>query len=231
LKIVGEHKESTAEGEQGEDPAEQETQNITDEASLENLDTLIEQLSDQFPAASETIKNEIAPLLKDCDAGIKDHYVKVIKKKTNAASIKSVSLLIDEAIEKVNSENTVPNEEDQEEIQTDPEIVALAEKIAQDPLLFKKRIDLINQLGVIGEQKTIGLYTLVIDSSLLPQGTGGSEALGGKNSGPYGSGKSYPMFVTLKIYPKSAYRLITNGSAKSLYNLKGSTRAVLVWNF
>ena len=78
--------------------------NITAEASLENLDALIEQLPDQFPAASETIKNEIAPLLIDCDAGIKDHYVKVIKKKTNAASIKSVSLLIDEAIENSNSE-------------------------------------------------------------------------------------------------------------------------------
>ena len=92
LKIVSEHGEINLEGEQDENPAKQEIQNVAAEASLENLDSLIEQLPDQFPAASETIKNEIAPLLIDCDAGIKDHYVKVIKKKTNAASIKSVSL-------------------------------------------------------------------------------------------------------------------------------------------
>ena len=50
-------------------------------------------------------------------------------------------------------------------------------------------------------------------------GTSGSEALAAKNSGPQGSGKSHPLFTTLKLYPKSAYYLITSGSAKSLYNL------------
>jgi hypothetical protein len=60
---------------------------------------------------------------------------------------------------------------------------------------------------------------VVIDSSLLPMGTSGSEALAAKNSGPQGSGKSHPLFTTLKIYPKSAYYLITSASAKSLYNL------------
>ena len=58
-----------------------------------------------------------------------------------------------------------------------------------------------------------------IDSSLLPMGTSGSEALAAKNSGPQGSGKSHPLFTTLKLYPKSAYYLITSGSTKSLYNL------------
>jgi len=65
---------------------------------------------------------------------------------------------------------------------------------------------------------------LVIDSAMLPLGSGGSQALAAKNSGPYGSGKSYPLFLTLKIYPKSAYRLITNGSAKSLYNLEDALK-------
>jgi hypothetical protein len=60
---------------------------------------------------------------------------------------------------------------------------------------------------------------VVIDSSLLPMSTSGSEALAAKNSGPQGSGKSHPLFTTLKLYPKSAYYLITSGSNKSLYNL------------
>jgi len=145
LKIVAEHEEINTEDEQGEKSADQEIQKITAEASLENLDDLIEKLPDQFPAASETIKNVIAPLLIDCGAGIKDHYVKVIKKKTNAASIKSVLLLIDEAIENGNSDGTISNEEAPEEIQTDPEIIELADQIAQDPMLFKNKIGLVNQ--------------------------------------------------------------------------------------
>ena len=78
---------------------------------------------------------------------------------------------------------------------------------------------MVNRLGVIGERRNIGTYMVVIDSSLLPMGTSGSEALAAKNSGPQGSGKSHPLFTTLKLYPKSAYYLITSGSTKSLYNL------------
>jgi hypothetical protein len=78
---------------------------------------------------------------------------------------------------------------------------------------------MVNKLDVIGERGTIGTYMVVIDSSLLPMGTSGSEALAAKNSGPQGSGKSHPLFTTLKLYPKSAYYLITSGSDKSLYNM------------
>ena len=101
----------------------------------------------------------------------------------------------------------------------DPEIQQMADQIASDPQLFKNRIEMVNRLGVIGERRNIGTYMVVIDSSLLPMGTSGSEALAAKNSGPQGSGKSHPLFTTLKLYPKSAYYLITSGSAKSLYNL------------
>ena len=76
------------------------TENIQNEKT--NIDDLIDLLPEQFPAAQEMIKFEIAPHLVDCSAGIRDHYIKVIKKRTNAASIKSVSLLIDEAIKEIN---------------------------------------------------------------------------------------------------------------------------------
>jgi hypothetical protein len=101
----------------------------------------------------------------------------------------------------------------------DPVIQQMAEQIASDPQLFKDRIEMVSRLGVIGERRNIGTYMVVIDSSLLPMGTSGSEALAAKNSGPQGSGKSHPLFTTMKLYPKSAYYLITSGSAKSLYNL------------
>ena len=128
-------------------------------------------------------------------------------------------MLIDEAIKEINDSVIVTGEEASKIGSIDPAIQQMAEQIAGDPQLFKNRIEMVNRLGVIGERRNIGTYMVVIDSSLLPMGTSGSEALAAKNSGPQGSGKSHPLFTTLKLYPKSAYYLITSGSAKSLYNL------------
>jgi hypothetical protein len=55
-------------------------------------------------------------------------------------------------------------------------------------------------------------------------GGAGSEALALKNSGHYGAGKSFPLFMCLKLYPKCAYHLITSGSDKSLYNIAGGLK-------
>ena len=185
------------------------------------LDLLIENLPEQFPAAEEMIKYDIAPHLIECNPGVRDHYIKVIKKRTNAASIKSVSLLIDEAIQEINDSVTGEAEDTDDKAVIDPEIIEAAEQIAHDPMLFRKKIDLVNQLGVINERKNIGLYQLVIDSRLLPMGSAGSDALAMKNSGHYGAGKSYPLFTALKLYPKSAFHLISSGSEKSLYSIEG----------
>jgi len=220
LKLVTAEDDQNVESDQMEIEPSEEIKPGAEENEFETLDTLIEQLPEHFPAAPDIIRNEIAPILANCDPGVVDHYITTIKKKTKAESKRAVTLIIDEAIKQQDSQVVETDEDAPDETPVDPEITALAEQIAQDPMLIKERINLVNQLGVIGEQKTIGLYTLVLDSALLPLGSGSSEALAAKNSGPYGAGKSYPLFVTLKIYPKSAYRLITNGSAKSLYNLK-----------
>ena len=140
-------------------------------SKLESLEALIEQLPKQFPDAVDIIRDEISPLLVDCNAGVKDHYIKVIKKKTDAASIKSVSLIIDEAIERINTEETAPEKNELDEIREDPEVQKKAEKISQDPMLLKNKIDLVGQLGVIGERKNIALYMTVIDSCLLQMGS------------------------------------------------------------
>ena len=66
------------------------TENI--QSNTTNIDDLIDLLPDQFPAAQEMIKYEIAPHLVDCSAGIRDHYIKVINKRTNAASITRSSI-------------------------------------------------------------------------------------------------------------------------------------------
>ena len=196
-----------------------ETTNAGDDASVtDDLEDMIEQLPENFPLALPVIQNEIAPIIAECDPGLKDHYISLIKKRTKAASKRAVQLEIENAVVQLTEKDFLPAKEPENGI-IDPEIKEMADRIASDPQLFKNRIEMVNRLGVIGEGRNIGTYMVVIDSSLLPMGTSGSEALAAKNSGPQGSGKSHPLFTTLKLYPKSAYYLITSGSAKSLYNL------------
>ena len=186
--------------------------------SADVVEDMIERLPENFPQALPIIQNDIAPIIAECDAGLKDHYISLIRKRTKAASKRAVQLEIENAVIQVTEKDLLPTKEPGNPV-IDPEIQQMAEQIASDPQLFKNRIEMVNRLGVIGERRNIGTYMVVIDSSLLPMGMSGSEALAAKNSGPQGSGKSHPLFTTLKLYPKSAYYLITSGSAKSLYNL------------
>ena len=196
-----------------------ETQSTDDDSTVtDDLEDLIEQLPENFPQALPIIQNDIAPIIVECDSGLKDHYISLIKKRTKAASKRAVQLEIENAVVQL-TEQDIKNLEEPENRIIDPEIKEMSDHIASDPQLFKNRIEMVNRLGVIGERRNIETYMVVIDSSLLPMGTSGSEALAAKNSGPQGSGKSHPLFTTLKLYPKSAYYLITSGSAKSLYNL------------
>jgi len=192
------------------------------EAEPRNIEELIERLPDSFPLASEIITEELPPLLIDAEEGVMDHYITLIKKHTNAASKRSVKMLIQGAIERIkeNHEESLEENQEEEHENDDPEIMERVDEIARDPRVFKKRIDLIAKLGVEGERKTTALYSLIIDSAKLPMGQGGSEALAGKNSGPQGSGKSHPLFIVLKLYSQSDYHLISSGSAKSLYNME-----------
>jgi len=191
------------------------------EKEKSTIDLLIDQLPENFPAAVDSIKSQIVPHLMDCNPGVRDHYIRLIRKQTQAASIKSVTLLIEEAIRDFKACLASNDKSAEIQLAVDPVIIQTAEEIANDPLLFKKKIDIVNQLGVINERKNIGLYQLVIDSRLLPMGSAGSESLAMKNSGHYGAGKSFPLFTALKLYPKTAYHLISSGSEKSLYSIEG----------
>ena len=174
-------------------PENLETQSTNNDSTVaDDLEDMIEQLPENFPQALPIIQNEIAPIIAECDQGLKDHYISLIKKRTKAASKRAVQLEIENAVIQVTEEDILTAEEPETRI-IDPEIQDMAEQIASDPLLFKNRIEMVNKLGVIGERRNIGTYMVVIDSSLLPMGTSGSEALAAKNSGPQGSGKSHPL--------------------------------------
>ena len=196
----------------------------TDEGELPDLDKLIAELPGDFPRAAPIIKSKIAPKLAECDAGLVDHYVQLMKKKTGAATKRAVTLIIAEVKKSATSEDLGGTHAEDQEVEIDPEVQQRADEIARDPLLVEKRLEIVEQLGVIGERKNAALYLTIMDSRLLPMGLAGSNALAMKNSGWYGAGKSYPMLMCLKVFPKKSYHLISSGSAKSVYYIEGGLK-------
>ena len=182
-------------------------------SSPSHLEILINKLPGDFIKAQPMIKEEIAPLLIELDEAKLEHYLGVIKKKTKKnqkaldAELEAARIAKEEADSK-------------EENKIDPEVEKEALAIAVDPLLIKKRIDVVNQAGVVGERGTVAMYQCALDSRLLPEDNLSPNVLAIKNAGHFGAGKSFTLSTCLQIYPKSAYFLMTNGSAKSIFFLK-----------
>ena len=149
-----------------------------------------------------------------------EYYIEKLRKQTKVSkqTIKEEIKATKNIQDSVDSEDI--ENDDQEDEETDPEVLELANQIAQDPQAFKHRIDLVNDFGIINERRNIGIYCLTIDSSLNPKGIKGTNTLATKNTGIQGAGKSAPLEVVLEIYPKSAYHLISGGSPKSIYFMK-----------
>ena len=56
-----------------------ETQNTNDDSTVtDDLEDMIEQLPENFPQSLPIIQNEIAPIIAECDPGLKDHYISLI---------------------------------------------------------------------------------------------------------------------------------------------------------
>jgi hypothetical protein len=118
---------------------------------------------------------------------------------------------------KKNSECYLENTTDGDNQEPDQGVYDLSAQLANDPLLLRKKIDAVNMLGISAERRSIGIYSLVIDSRLIAPVDGGTESLGVKNSGNSGGGKSGPLSALLKLYPKNAYHSLTSATAKSFY--------------
>jgi DNA primase len=182
------------------------------------LDILIDNLPGDFIKAQPIIKEEIAPLLIELEEAKLEHYLGVIKKKTKTFQ-KALDAEIEDARERRKQALTKKEEE-----KVDPEVEKEAQGIALDPLLFTKRIDAVGQLGVVGERGTIAMVFCALDSRLLPFNSANPNALSIKIAGHFGSGKSHVVKMCVLVYPESGYHLITNGSGKSIYYLKGGLK-------
>ncbi|MFZ0728386.1 MAG: hypothetical protein WAO07_13565 [Desulfobacterales bacterium] len=70
-----------------------------------DLEEMIKQLPENFPQALPIIQIEIAPIIAECDPGLKDHYISLIKKRTKAASKRAVQLEIEKSIIRLSEED------------------------------------------------------------------------------------------------------------------------------
>ena len=183
------------------------------ESAKSITDILIDGLPDDFVKAQPLLKKELLPLLLGMDDSISQHYMGLIQKK-----VKTSKRALEAELDEVKRVAAAKKEESPTPV-IDPAVQSLAEAIAKDPALIRKRIDTVNQSGVVGERNVIAMYYAALDSRLLPEDTASPNALAIKNAGHHGSGKSFAMKKGLELYPEQAYHLITSGSAKSLYYL------------
>lgn len=213
----------------------EETEDQQDIAENEKtLDDLIDELPDNFPDANPILKENILPLIIEMDAGMQDYYTVVLQKKLSVSkqtikeAIKAFNQEMATAVIKTGDE--ILSEDEESEI--DPEIIERAEQLASDPKVFKKRIDMVNSLGIINERLNIGVICMTMDSRLNPMGIKGSNALAAKNTGKPGAGKTATLLAVKELYSKNCYHLLDSGSAKSIYNMGKNTlkHKVLILN-
>ena len=182
------------------------------------LEILIDGLPGDFIKAQPVIKEDLAPILIELDEAKYEHYFGIIRKKTKTNQ-KALEADMD-AARNAKREALAKKEEKK----VDPEVEKCAQEIAMDPLLFKKRIDVVNEAGVVGERGVIAMYLCALDSRLLPDDPISPNVLAIKNAGHFGAGKSYTLTTCLQIYPNSSFYQMTNGSAKSIFFLEGGLK-------
>lgn len=177
------------------------------------IEILIEQLPGNFLQSSSELREKIIPLLKKLDAATQKYFIDIICKK-----VKVKVPVIEKMLNSPTVNVGVTKESKEEKI--DPKIQEAALILAHDAQLFRKRLDVVNRAGVVGERKVIALYFAAMDSRLIKEnGIPGQNVLAIKSSGHFGAGKSFSLFNCLRFYPEEAIHLITSGSEKSIYYL------------
>jgi hypothetical protein len=173
--------------------------------------SMIDRLPKDFEKAEPTIIKDIMPIMIELIDYKQLSYKEKIKRQCGI----SISVL-DKMYESVTKDIKLKKIADSKKWVASPEMENDAKKFAYGPFLFRRRIDAVGKSGVAGERMALAMYFAILDSRLLVD----DNPLALKNAGHYGAGKSYPLYRCLKLYPKSAYFVITAASDKSFYYLK-----------
>jgi len=212
-------------GEELETPpvcGEQEGVSGSEEGDVMQRTTLIiDSLSGDMENDLPVIREKLAPLISSMEGALPEYFIDKIKKKTG---LSKGALREEIKLAQTRMETQTPASSESPSKEPDPAVVEMADEMKKDPLVFKRRIDAVSDLGVAGKRKTTALVMVTMDSSLLPKRSNGSEALGCKVTGPFGTGKSYGVSACLELFPKSRFHLITGASSKSFYNIEGGLK-------
>jgi DNA primase len=188
---------------------------------MQRTTLIIDSLTGDMEKDLQVIREKLAPMICEMEGALPEYFIDRIKKKTGLAK-GALREEIKLAQRKMQSQQPTSCENPSKE--PDPAVLEMANSLKKDPLVFKRRIDAVNSLGVAGERKTIAMVLAVMDSSLLPKRSKGSESLGFKVTGPFGTGKSYGVSACLEIFPKSRFHMITGASSKSFCNIEGGLK-------
>lgn len=165
--------------------------------NMQKIEEEIARLPENFPAAVGDLKEKILPVIAQCEQSMQEYFLKMISKRVGTGR-KPITELFHESISLLKKQ-----EEDEGVYILEPEIVEAAEEIAMDPLLVKRRIETVQELGVCNEFKNIGVTLTVIDSRLNPE----KQTLSAKNCGHMGGGKSHTTFYLFQPFsPKRIFR-------------------------
>lgn len=170
----------------------------------QKIEELIDLLPENLAQAEGMLKDKIMPLIAQQERHMQEHYLKQIKKRTKSTG-KAVTELYHASV------TLLEQEEEEELLVVDPEIAAASQELARDPALFRKRIKAVEELGLVGETRNIGMALVTLDSRLNPV----KETLFSMIAGHQGCGKSEIVFKALELYPRSAYFTITSASSKA----------------
>jgi DNA primase len=177
-------------------------------------DMLIDKLPGDFIKAQPLLKQDLLPLLTRLDKGIQEYYLEHIRKKVKISK-PAIAAELDDVVRDIESKKKQAALKP-----VDPVIQALANALAKDPALLRKRIDAVNESGVVNERNVIAMIFATLDSRLCLGDSANPTTLSIKISGHHGSGKSFAVKMCLVIYDDRAYYLMTGGSTKSLYYLQ-----------
>jgi DNA primase len=188
---------------------------------MQRTTLIIDYLTGDMEKDLQVIREKLAPLICEMEGALPEYFIDRIKKK---AGLSKAALREEIKLAQRRMETQLPESRENPSKETDPAVLEMADNLKKDPLVFKRRIDAVNNLGVAGERKTIAMIMAVMDSCLLPKRSNGSEALGCKVTGPFGTGKSYGVSACLELFPKERFHLITGASSKSFYNIEGGLK-------
>lgn len=180
---------------------------------------MVDNLPDDFLDAYPIIQSDIFPVIANLGKGRQTYFKDLLVDKLKVR-IRVINESLKEFIQE-REKNLVANDNPdlEEEEVFEPEIIERAEQLALDPLIFKRRIDMVNNLGIINERRNIGMISMTMDSRLNRIRGEGSGVLALKITGIQGSGKSASVMAVKKLYPHKCYHYLNSGSAKSIYNM------------